>query len=128
MAGIFGSHTRMHEMGHAFSKHQDLDKVTEALFPEGVRKPQLTRVGGKTGFHFWLQRRGEKKTLELFSALNEALTDTIPIEILKTRNWGKIYQHFLLIYPRERNMLATIISSMAKNGGETTYCPKGRGL
>ena len=118
MPGIFGSHTRMHEMGHAFSKHQDLEKVTEILFPDGTRKPGLTRVGTKVGFHFRLQRRDEQHELHLFSALNEALTDTIPIEILKTRDWGKIYQHFLFVYPRERNMLATIVSSMGKSGGE----------
>jgi len=117
--GRFGRHTRMHEMGHALSKHENLDEVTEVLFPDGTRRAGMTRSGGKTGFHYWLQRGKDEHPVELFSALNEALTDAIPIEILKTQNWGKIYQHFLYIYPRERNMLTTIISSMAKDGGES---------
>jgi len=119
MSGIFGRHTRIHEMNHALSQHKNLDEVAEVLFPDGTRKEGVTRIGGKTGFHYWLQRREDEHPVELFSALNEALTDAIPIEILKTQDWGKIYQHFLYIYPRERNMLTTIISSMAKDGGES---------
>ena len=119
MPGIIGEHTRMHEMGHTFSRDQPLTKVVETLFPDGTTEKRQRHIGTKSGFHYQIQRPGKEGTLYLFTSLDEAMTDTIPIEILKTRNWGTIYQHFLFKYPRERNMLATAISSLAKNSGES---------
>jgi hypothetical protein len=108
--GVIGDHIQLHEGAHAFSHQRNLERLA-LLFSD-----ETTQKVSRSGFHHRIQWASEPAQ-HYFSGLNEALTDSIPIEIIKSRNWSLIYRHFLYVYPRERNMLATIISSIAQSFG-----------
>lgn len=110
-----GDHIQTHEMAHVFARDKRNIKP-HVLLSDDDAEGYSWRKSKKSGFHYRHRVSGNERTLHYFSALDEALTDTIPLKVIEAKDWAGMYTWMLYQYPRERNMLATMITSMVRHG------------